>query len=70
MDALQEEISAIRETLLLGDKNWVAGAMFGVSTLGIGSGAVLRPIQNVGKAEQQKIEAMTRSRAASAQKKV
>jgi len=70
MDALQEEISAIRETLLLGDKNWVAGAMFGVSTLGIGSGAVLRPIQGVAEAEQRKIEAMTRSRAASAQKKV
>jgi len=69
MDALQEEISAIRETLLLGDKNWIAGAMFGVSTLGIGSGAVLRPIQGVGQAEQEKIEAMTRSRAASAQKK-
>jgi 4-hydroxy-tetrahydrodipicolinate synthase len=70
MDALQEEISAIRETLLLGDKNWVAGAMFGVSTLGIGSGAVLRPIQKVGKVEQRKIEAMTRSRAASAQRKI
>ena len=70
MDALQEEISAIRETLLLGDKNWVAGAMFGVSTLGIGSGAVLRPIQGVVEAEQRKIEAMTRSRAASAQRKV
>lgn len=70
MDALQEEISAIRETLLLGDKNWVAGAMFGVSTLGIGSGAVLRPIQGVAEAEQRKIEAMTRSRVASAQKKV
>jgi 4-hydroxy-tetrahydrodipicolinate synthase len=66
MDALQEEISAIRETLLLGDKNWVAGAMFGVSTLGIGSGAVLRPIQGLAEAEQRKIEAMTRSRAASA----
>ena len=70
IDALQEEISAIRETLLLGDKNWVAGAMFGVSTLGIGSGAVLRPIQGVAEVEQRKIEAMTRSRAASAQRKV
>jgi len=70
MDALQEEILAIRETLLLGDKNWVAGAMFGISTLGIGTGAVLRPIQEVAEAEQRKIEAMTRSRAASAQKKV
>jgi len=69
MDALQEEISAIRETLLLGDKNWVAGAMFGISTLGIGSGAVLCPIQELAEAEQRKIEAMTRSRAASVQKK-
>jgi len=69
LDTLQEEISTIRETLLLGDKSWVAGAMFGISTLGIGSGAVLSPIQGVGEAEQRKIEAMTRSRAASAQKK-
>jgi len=69
MDALQEEISAIRETLLLGDKNWVAGAMFGISALGIGSGAVLRPIQGVAEVEQRKIEAMTRSRAALAQRK-
>ncbi len=65
MDALQQEIMAVRETLLLGDKNWLAGAMYGVSTLGIGSGAVLRPTQGVGEAEQRKIEAMTRSRAAS-----
>ncbi len=70
MDTLQEEISAIRETLLLGDKNWVAGAMFGISTLGIGSGAALRPIQGVVEVEQRKIEAMTRSRATSAQRKV
>jgi len=70
MDALQEEILAVRETLLLGDKNWVAGAMFGVRTLGIGSGAVLRPIQEVVEAEQRKIEAMTRTRAASAQRKI
>jgi hypothetical protein len=56
--------------LLLGDKNWVAGAMFGVSTLGIGSGAVLHPIQKVSEAEQQKIQAMTRSRAAQEQKKL
>jgi 4-hydroxy-tetrahydrodipicolinate synthase len=70
MDDLQQQIMAVRETLLLGDKNWVAGAMFGVSTLGIGSGTVLRPIQKVSEAEQQKIQAMTESRAASDQGKV
>ena len=64
MDALQQEIMAVRETLLLGDKNWIAGAMFGVSTLGIGSGAVLSPIQKVNEAEQLKIQTMTQSRAA------
>ena len=70
LDTLQEEISTIRETLLLGDKSWVAGAMFGISTLGIGTGAVLSPIQEVVEAEQRKIEAMTRSRATSAKEKV
>ena len=70
LNTLQEEISTIRETLLLGDKSWVAGAMFGISTLGIGTGAVLSPIQEVVEAEQRKIEAMTRSRATSAKEKV
>ncbi|MHC4214915.1 MAG: dihydrodipicolinate synthase family protein [Planctomycetota bacterium] len=65
MDALQQQIMAVRETLLLGDKNWIAGAVFGVSTLGIGSGDVLPPIQKVNEIEQQKILAMTDSRAAS-----
>ncbi|MHC4951745.1 MAG: dihydrodipicolinate synthase family protein, partial [Planctomycetota bacterium] len=62
VDELQEEILAVRETLLLGDKNWIAGAMYGISTLGIGSGRVLRPIQDVPEVEKQKIGAMTRSR--------
>ncbi|MHC4842202.1 MAG: dihydrodipicolinate synthase family protein [Planctomycetota bacterium] len=70
MDALQQQIMAVRETLLLGDKNWVAGAMYGISTLGIGSGAMLHPIQKVSEAEQRKIQAMTQSRAASDQGKV
>jgi 4-hydroxy-tetrahydrodipicolinate synthase len=69
MDALQQEIMSVRETLLLGDKNWIAGAMFGVSTLGIGSGAVLSPIPKAGEAEQRKIQAMTDSRTASEQGK-
>jgi len=59
MDALQDEIMAVRKTLLLGDKNWLAGAVYGLHTLGIGSGSVLDPLQMPGQAERAKIESMT-----------
>ena len=44
---LQERIMAVREILLMGDKSWLAGAMYGIHTLGIGSGHVPRPIQGL-----------------------
>lgn len=61
-EALQDEIMKIRATLLLGDKNWVSGAAYGLHTLGIGSGAVLRPLQTLGAAERGRIERMTAAR--------
>ena len=62
---LQERIMAIRETLLLGDKSWLAGAMHGVHTLGIGSGKVPRPIQELSDEQKKEIEALTESGAIS-----
>lgn len=41
---LQREILAVRKVLLLGEKNWIAGIMWGVATLGIGSGRPLAPL--------------------------
>ena len=62
---LQKRIMAVRETLLLGDKSWLAGAMYGVHTLGIGRGKVLRPIQELSNEQKREIEALTESGAVS-----
>lgn len=51
---LQLRIDLIREKLLLGDHNWIAGVMCGAATLGLGSGVPLAPLQAVS-AERRKI---------------
>jgi 4-hydroxy-tetrahydrodipicolinate synthase len=58
---LQERIMAVRETLLMGDKSWLAGAMYGVHTLGIGRGDVPRPIQKLNGEQKKEIEVLTES---------
>jgi 4-hydroxy-tetrahydrodipicolinate synthase len=58
---LQERIMAVRETLLMGDKCWLAGAMYGVHSLGIGSGKTLRPIQELKDDEKREIDDLTKS---------
>jgi 4-hydroxy-tetrahydrodipicolinate synthase len=62
---LQKRIMAVRETLLLGDKSWLAGAMYGVHALGIGSGKVLRPIQELSDEQKREIDVLTESGAVS-----
>jgi dihydrodipicolinate synthase/N-acetylneuraminate lyase len=59
--ALQKQIMAIRETLLMGDKSWLAGAMYGVHTLGIGSGIVPRPIPELSAEQKREIDVLTES---------
>jgi len=58
---LQERINSIRETLLEGDKSWLAGAMYSVQTLGIGKGKVIRPIQELSDKQKKEIEDLTES---------
>jgi len=62
---LQEHIMAVREILLLGDKSWLAGAMYGMHTLGIGRGKVPRPIQELSDEQKREIEILTESGAVS-----
>lgn len=62
---LQEKIMAVRATLLLGDKSWLAGAMYGVHTLGIGRGRVPLPILELSAEQKREIEALTKSGAVS-----
>lgn len=47
LGALQERINEVRDRLLVGDHNWIAGIMYGASTLGLGSGKPLAPLQEV-----------------------
>ena len=61
LDNLQERIMAVRETLLMGDKNWLAGAMYGIHTLGIGRGIVSRPILELAEQEKDEIKALVNS---------
>ena len=58
---LQEQIMAVRETLLMGDKNWLSGAMYGVHTLGIGRGIVPNPLKKLTSEQKKEIEALTES---------
>ena len=52
----QERISSIRKTLLLGNKNWISGIMYGVSTLGIGLGRPVLPLQELSLQAKQSID--------------
>jgi 4-hydroxy-tetrahydrodipicolinate synthase len=54
----QERISVVREALILGDKNWIAGLMYGLEALGIGRGNALRPIAEISDEEKRRVEAV------------
>lgn len=43
----QQRASAIRDVLGVGRKNWISGIMYGMKTLGIGSGVPLLPLQGL-----------------------
>jgi 4-hydroxy-tetrahydrodipicolinate synthase len=45
--AAQRRANALRDALVLGDKNWISGIMYGLHTLGIGSGRPVRPLQEL-----------------------
>lgn len=53
----QERVNAVREGLILGDKNWIAGLMYGLKTLGIARGNAVRPIAEISDEEKKNVEA-------------
>ncbi len=55
---IQQRINFIREVLLLGDKNWIAGIMYGMKTLGIGSGIAVKPLQELSSNEKRRIDGL------------
>ena len=58
LQAYQEEINAVRQSLLLGDRNWLAGISYGMSTIGIGSGNVIKPLQKLAAGEQASVDGL------------
>ena len=53
---IQQRVNLIRDALLMGDKSWIAGIMYGVSTQGIGSGKPLLPLQELAPDEKTPID--------------
>ncbi len=56
LEKYQKEINEIRESLLLGDRNWIAGISYGMSAIGIGRGNVIAPLQRLSSAEQDTVD--------------
>ena len=54
----QQRISEIRDVLLMGRKNWISGIMYGMSTLGIGSGIPMRPLHEIGEEDKLLIDTL------------
>lgn len=59
LNNLQSRISSVREVLLMGDKHWLAGALYGVHTLGFGGGHVTLPIQKLTEVQRREIDSLT-----------
>ncbi|MBI9018453.1 MAG: dihydrodipicolinate synthase family protein [Phycisphaerae bacterium] len=51
---IQKRANSIRDALLMGDKNWIAGIMYGLKSIGIGSGIAVVPLQEL-KPEDKKL---------------
>lgn len=52
----QKRILALRRMFVQGDKNWIAGIMYGVARLGIGSGRPIMPLQPLSPEARAQIE--------------
>lgn len=52
---IQEKINRLRDALILGDKNWVSGLLYGMSLAGVGSGKNAMPFSLPPCEEQEKI---------------
>ncbi|MBI9019160.1 MAG: dihydrodipicolinate synthase family protein [Phycisphaerae bacterium] len=57
--ALQKEISQLRLNLGAHKKNWISGIMYGMKTLGIGSGVPLMPLQQLSNTEKVIIDGLS-----------
>jgi len=61
----QERINALRDVLLVGEHNWIAGITYSLKTLGIGSGKPPMPLQVVDDERKVLIEGLKQKSAVS-----
>lgn len=64
LDAIQTRISAVREAILVGEHNWIAGIHCALQTLGIGNGRPLLPLREVDARRREIIEGLLQKSAA------
>jgi len=57
--SLQKEINTVRKILSVHTHNWIAGIMYAVHTLGIGSGKPVRPLQDLPKKQKETIDKLS-----------
>jgi 4-hydroxy-tetrahydrodipicolinate synthase len=57
---LQGRIDYLRENLLVQSELWISGIMYGLKTLGIGSGIPLKPLPQVSEKTKQRIDSLSR----------
>lgn len=55
LDQLQKRIDIVRDTILIGDHNWIAGLFCACNELGIGNGEPLLPLQMVAEERRNRI---------------
>ncbi len=59
---MQERIMFLRERLVLGGVSWLAGIKYAMSTLGMGSGKPMSPLEPTGPVQKRAIDEMTAQR--------
>jgi 4-hydroxy-tetrahydrodipicolinate synthase len=55
LDELQKRVDVVRDTILVGDHNWISGLFCACNALGIGNGMPLLPLQQVGEERRDRI---------------
>ena len=55
VSACQKRIDYLRNNLLVKSENWIAGIMYGVSSLGIGNGKTLMPLLEISAESRKRI---------------
>ncbi|AQQ70482.1 4-hydroxy-tetrahydrodipicolinate synthase [Limihaloglobus sulfuriphilus] len=58
LEQAQKRADYIREILLINSENWIAGIMYGVASLGIGSGIPVLPLEEVSESSKKQIDAL------------